>query len=30
MDFEIDENRIDDLAAYMLTLKSPDYQPAIQ
>ncbi len=30
MDFEIDEKRIDDLAAYMLTLKSPDYQPAIQ
>lgn len=30
MDFEIDAKRIDELAAYMLTLKSPDYRPAIQ
>ncbi|WP_417592887.1 c-type cytochrome [Parasphingorhabdus sp.] len=30
MDFEIDAKRIDDLAAYMLTLRSPDYRPAIQ
>lgn len=30
MNFEIDAKRIDDLAAYMLTLKSPDYRPPIQ
>tara|TARA_R110000824_G_scaffold33567_14_gene107516 strand:- start:509 stop:910 length:402 start_codon:yes stop_codon:yes gene_type:complete len=30
MDFEIDARRIDELAAYMLTLKSPDYRPPIQ
>tara|TARA_R110000824_G_scaffold104214_6_gene247336 strand:+ start:5873 stop:6274 length:402 start_codon:yes stop_codon:yes gene_type:complete len=30
MDFEIDAKRIDELAAYMLTLKSPDYRPPIQ
>ena len=30
MDFEIDTKRIDDLAAYMLTLRSPDYRPPIQ
>ncbi|MGB5485266.1 c-type cytochrome [Parasphingorhabdus sp.] len=30
MAFEIDAGDIDDLAAYMLTLKSADYQPPIQ
>ncbi|MEH6700532.1 c-type cytochrome [Parasphingorhabdus sp.] len=30
MDFEIDAKRIDELAAYMLTLKSPAYRPPIQ
>ena len=30
MDFEIDAKRIDDLAAYMLTLKSANYRPPIQ
>ncbi len=30
MDFEIDAKRIDELAAYMLTLRSPDYRPPIQ
>lgn len=30
MNFTIDPERIDDLAAYMLTLKDPAYKPAIQ
>jgi mono/diheme cytochrome c family protein len=30
MDFEIDAQWIDELAAYMLTLKNPDYRPPIQ
>ncbi|MEH6661237.1 MAG: hypothetical protein V7679_06285 [Parasphingorhabdus sp.] len=30
MDFAIDAKRIDELAVYMLTLKSPDYRPPIQ
>ncbi len=30
MDFEIESKRIDQLAAYMLTLKSSDYRPPIQ
>jgi len=30
MDFSIDAKRIDELAVYMLTLKSPDYRPPIQ
>lgn len=30
MNFAIDPERIDELAAYMLTLKDPTYRPAIQ
>lgn len=30
MNFAIDPERIDELAAYMLTLKDPAYKPAIQ
>lgn len=30
MDFAIEPEQIDDLAAYMLTLKDPAYRPAIQ
>jgi len=30
MDFEINAKRIDELAAYMLTLQSRDYRPPIQ
>ena len=30
MDFAIEPEHIDDLAAYMLTLKDPAYRPAIQ
>ena len=30
MDFEIDARRIDELAAYILTLNSPYYRPPIQ
>ena len=30
MDFELDAKRIDELAAYMLTLKSSNYRPPIQ
>ncbi|GAA0284942.1 hypothetical protein GCM10009127_28270 [Alteraurantiacibacter aestuarii] len=30
MDFDLDVPQVEELVAYMLTLQSPDYEPAIQ